>query len=509
MREYIVSLKKGINYEEFWNQIENESPDDGFVPTRRVDIVNERPGSLRSCHYELSDEEAAQLRNDPRVFAVEIPPDQRTDIEIGFLASQTSDFTKTTSDSGNFVNWGLRRVIADNNPYGTGTTATGDFTYTLTGSGVDVVIQDSGLQVDHPEFQDEFGESRVQLIDWYQESGLPGTQNVNHYRDFDGHGTHCGGIAAGKTYGWAKNARIYAVKVNGLESPSDGNTGISITDCFDVIKLWHRNKPVDPVTGLKRPTIVNMSWGYGRSFANINGGVYRGVPWTGTSRRTDLGMTGAFTGLSYRHLVRVASVDVDVEELLDEGVHVCIAAGNSSTKIDIPGGTDYNNYYNDTFNGAVYYHRGGSPFGTDALIVGNADSATYDNTFERKAASSETGPGVTLYAPGTNIMSCTSTINRFTNGAYPADNNFRICNISGTSMASPQVCGVGACYLEINPGATPAQLKNWLIQRAKTGKLFDNGNDADYTNSATILGGNNRYLYQQFNSPFVLSITRK
>ena len=45
LKEYIVSLNKGISYDEFWNQIENLSTDDGFVPTRRVDIVNNRDGS--------------------------------------------------------------------------------------------------------------------------------------------------------------------------------------------------------------------------------------------------------------------------------------------------------------------------------------------------------------------------------------------------------------------------------------------------------------------------------
>ena len=33
--------------------------------------------------------------------------------------------------------------------------------------------------------------------------------------------------------------------------------------------------------------------------------------------------------------MRVASVDTDVEELIDEGVHVCIAAGNNSFKVDV------------------------------------------------------------------------------------------------------------------------------------------------------------------------------
>ena len=132
-------------------------------------------------------------------------------------------------------------MISPTNPY-TSNTVTGDFTYTLTGEGVDVVIMDSGIQADHPEFQDANGNTRVQQIDWYAASGLTGTMSTGHYTDYDGHGTHCAGIAPGKTYGWAKNARIYAVKLAGLEGTSDPNNGIPITDAFDIIKEWHKRK---------------------------------------------------------------------------------------------------------------------------------------------------------------------------------------------------------------------------------------------------------------------------
>ena len=196
-REYIVVLNKDVNYDQFWNEMENISSTDGFVPSRRVDIVNERPGSLRSCHYSLTNEEAEILRADSRIYSVEIPPQQRDDIEIVKNITQVGDFTKTTSDSGSFINWGLRRCIDYNNPYGTSTTVSGGYDYLYDGTGVDIVIQDSGLQVDHPEFTDALGNSRVQQIDWYTASGLPGTQSANHYRDFDGHGTHCAGIRTG------------------------------------------------------------------------------------------------------------------------------------------------------------------------------------------------------------------------------------------------------------------------------------------------------------------------
>ena len=499
-KEYIVSLNKDVDYDAF-NAEMIATTGAGDIPGRSVDVANARPGSKRNTHYSLTDEEAAALRNDSRVYAVEIPPEQRDDISIGHLAVQSGspmDRTGSTADP-NRVNWGLLRCDNDTNPYTSTTPPTGfDHTYNLDGSGVDIVIQDSGIDYSHPEFTDGNGISRVQLIDWYQSSGLPGVQNANHYRDYDGHGTHCAGIAAGKNYGWAKNAHIYSVKVNGLEGSGDGGTGISISDVFDVIKEWHNNKLEDEKTGKKRPTVVNMSWGYGRNFTNV-GGTYRGVPWTGTTRDTSRGLVGVFTGAGYRHVVRVASVDVDVEELIDAGVIVCIAAGNSYQKIDVVGGVDYDNFYTDSGNNDYYYHRGGSPFSDRAMVVGNIDDNVTGG--EIRAVSSEHGPGVNILAPGTGIMSTCSTTNRFgsVEQPYPLDTNYKCMSISGTSMASPQVAGLSALYLQAYPEKTPAQVQEWLINNAATGQLNDTGLDDDYTNTFSLLGGPNRYLYNPYN----------
>jgi hypothetical protein len=64
-------------------------------------------------------------------------------------------------------------------------------------------------------------------------------------------------------------------------------------------------------------------------------------------------------------------VDTDVEELIDAGVVVCIAAGNRSHKVDISGGSDYDNYIvtNNSSSGSIYYHRGSSPYSTKAFII--------------------------------------------------------------------------------------------------------------------------------------------
>ena len=189
-REYIVTLKAGVDYEQF-NVEMIASTGAGAIPDRTVDVANARPGSKRNTHYALTEDEANTLRQDQRVDAVEIPPEQDDDIIIEPLAFQTGNFNKTTSSSGTYMNWGMRRCIERDNPYSTSSNANlNTFGYNLDGTGVDVVIQDTGIQVGHPEFNDANGVSRIKQIDWYQESGLSGSMPSGHYSDWNGHGTH-------------------------------------------------------------------------------------------------------------------------------------------------------------------------------------------------------------------------------------------------------------------------------------------------------------------------------
>ena len=501
MKQYNVALNRGVDYDAFWNDMESDT-DGGklYIPNRAVQFTNERPASLRQCWYLLTDEEAELLRADDRVYCVEIPPEHRDDIILAPSATQTGDFTKTTSSAGSFLNWGLIRASNPTNVYGTGTTTALNYEYTLDGTGVDVVIQDSGLQVDHPEFTDASGNSRVQQIDWGAFSGGGFTQNANHYRDFDGHGTHVAGTAAGKTYGWAKNARIYSVKIAGLEGSGDSGTGISPTYAFDCIKSWHIAKAGS------RPTVVNMSWGYLTFYNTVTSVTYRGTTFTDASttgnasyRQSTYGIrniSGAAYGYTHICNTRISSVDVDVQELLDAGVVVCVAAGNRSFKIDTIGGTDYNNTI-QTDTGTKYIHRGSSPHDDDAITVGNSDRVVFSSTLDQKATSSETGPGVDIYAPGTNIISACSTTNRFGASSYYNNATFRQVNISGTSMASPQVAGVSALVLQLNPSYTPAQVKSALIAES-TATIYTTGLDNDWSDTRSLQGGSQRFLHANF-----------
>lgn len=541
-KEYIVTLKDGVDYDEFWDQMESNTSGLSYVPDRIPDIVNKRPHNPRNTHYALSDAEVALLRQDPRVLGVELTLDDLPDVVLKTRMVQDSNFNQPASfyQYNNEVNWGLIRCIEKITRYrGSSNSPTQfdpflyNYNYHLDGTGVDIVIHDTGLQVDHPEFTDANGNSRVRPINWYTESGIAGTQSADHYVDYEGHGTHVAGIAAGKNFGWAKNARIYALKVANLypSNTPERATGISINDCFDVVRLWHLNKPI--VNGIRRPTIVNMSWGFSVDYSQYSGqplsGNYRGQAWseqsfdiftTPTDRHHNYGIADRYT-LPYRYV----SVDADVDLMAEAGIFICNSAGNEPYVHDLASGPDYNNYVNAPI--ARYYHKGCSPYTTYGMTVGAIDIGAYQNNsgsgypyYDRQTTFSRFGPGVNIWAPGSRIVSVTSDNNTFGNigyqdAPYQFDNNYRQITISGTSQASPQVVGVAALYLQVNPGASISEIKEFLI-KSSVDTLYDEnrswapghpGVPVPYDHPYNLYGGPNRVLNFPFASDIGLSTT--
>ena len=168
-KEYIVVVKRDVDLESFDAEL-TATTGMGPIPNRSVEIANPRIGSKRMTHWMLTDDEADVLRGDLRVLSVEIPPDQRDDIKIVRHATQQGIFYRPTDSNdtilNSHVNWGLKRSIETTNVYGSDNVvaSNGNYNYALDGTGVDVVIQDSGIQEDHPEWLS----TKDELIDTVQ-----------------------------------------------------------------------------------------------------------------------------------------------------------------------------------------------------------------------------------------------------------------------------------------------------------------------------------------------------
>ena len=74
------------------------------------------------------------------------------------------------------------------------------------GSKVDIYILDTGIRYDHVDFSGRAKYAGMDSIDELTGSRLQG-------KDCNGHGTHCAGIAGGKTHGVAKASSIYSLRV--------------------------------------------------------------------------------------------------------------------------------------------------------------------------------------------------------------------------------------------------------------------------------------------------------
>jgi subtilisin family serine protease len=185
--------------------------------------------------------------------------------------------------------------------------------------------------------------------------------------------------------------------------------------------------------------------------------------------------------------------------MIAAGIIICGSAGNYYQTIDVPGGLDYDNYYTNTSGSSTYYMRGGSPPSAPGVIcVGNV--STIADTPEEKSGSSESGPRVDIWAPGTNIVSTTSDTNDY--GAttqYPFNASYKIMSISGTSMASPNVAGIAAQLLQLHPDYTPAQIRDLIIADSTADMLYTTGSATDYANTRSLHGGPNRFAYMPYN----------
>lgn len=534
LRQYTVTLHRYEDLDAFYEDMETPGGD-LYIPDRAVDLVNRRPLS-RNTVYWLSEAEAEQIRGDARVLAVELAPEEQN-IRIEPLWSQTGTFykgsTTTNADlTGSDKNWGLLRGIQGLDQPGHGfddqRRHTATISTTLAGDNVDIVIVDGHIRPTHAEFQanaDGTGGSRVQQIDWLLYASAigktPPSSSVNnpvplvydyasyYSSDLGDHGAAVAAVAAGNTQGWARNSKIYNI------SPYNESGMVSAEDCMDYIRYWHSQKTVNPATGRTNPTVVNLSWGTYRyiNVLDITTITYRGVtysgPWTntGTTGRTYQELGFGYDGArQYRISVGdtawylkisepIAAWQADTNDLITDGIHVVVAAGNDGLVQDLPSGLDYNNAIATTsVPGGIYYNRRSGPASGNAISVASIDSSSYAPGIDYY---SNRGPAIDIAAPGSGIV---SAINRTTAIAGSvADsrglNNDRIAVASGTSFAAPQIAGILATILA-SPGHQaflPSFSKTFLTGISRTNELVD------YQAPYNLAGTPNRYgFYREY-----------
>jgi len=516
LKEYVVTAQTMTDADSIIADM--ESPDGNlYIPNRQVSVTQLRELS-RNTHFMLTDEEAVQLRTDPRVIAVEQPP-RDMGIKIVHHWAQSGNFEKSSTIDTNDKNWGLYRTTAGNTLAGWGTGAsftqtTQTVTTTSSGKNVDVVVVDAHITALHPEFSvnsDGTGGSRVNQYNWFALSSVVGISTTGAY-DYtnisSNHGTHVAGTVAGNTQGWARDANIYNMEFSYAGANSPANWELYI---FDYLRAFHKNKTVNTTTGKRNPTITNHSWGYSYGdiqLSSITSVTYRGVTTalsgTDAAKKTILEANGvpvpANTYL-YSMPYTYAALNADVADAIADGVIVVAAAGNSFWNSAYSGDQDYNNTVRSS--GFDYVHsRGSSPAVTPGVIVvGNVGSAQQ----EYKNTSSNFGNRVDVWAPGTNIVSAVYDSTAAAEFGItlvndPRNASYKLGSISGTSMASPQVCGVLACYAEQNQNLSASEALTYLITHSLKNQVGTTG--ASYNNYQWFGdNGNNRYLFYKLERP--------
>lgn len=504
LREYIVTLHRSQDLDEFYYDMETPGGD-LYIPDREVDIKLRRPDS-RNTHYMLTDEEAEQLRKDSRVLDVSLTfKDLGIVIKPMFVQTETT-WNKSSTNTGTHKNWGILRCVEglQRANWGSDNVAnqSGTVQVSTEGRNVDVIIVDGMINPAHPEYAvnaDGTGGSRVIQYNWLQHNLGSGT-GTYVYTPYTGtgaeadnnHGAHVAGTACGNTQGWARSANIYNINPYGTD-PNALNGEL----LFDYIRAFHNNKPINPATGRRNPTICNNSWGslYELAIANITNIYYRGVfvggsPYT-VAQLLNYGIYAS--GTNAYPLARSTALEADIADAIADGIIVVGAASNFYAKIDVPGGVDYDNlfvYASGGVNYGVYYHRGGAPSSAPNVVCVGSVGTTANET---KANYSMCGPRVDIYAPGSNIMSSFNSTASYGGVNDPRNSSYKIGKISGTSMASPQVTGVLACALETYPNMNQAQARQYLESYSKLGQMTDTG--GSYSDFTSLQGSTNRYLF--------------
>lgn len=327
------------------------------------------------------------------------------------------------------------------------------------GEGIVWAVLDSGIDFKHPHFKRHdnlISEGRLAPMDFTDEN--------LRFEDPFGHGTHVAGIIAGELGG--PNAKRNETKIRAYIKGRDENGDTTVEPAG-----------IEHLAGMApRCRLVNMrvldSMGRG-STSNIITALQEIQEINGHGRHllihgVNLSLGNAFEPEWFA--CGQSPLCVEVNRLVNSGVVVVVAAGNSG-------------YGSLTLEDPVDEQRIGSLRIGISLTIndpGNADLAiTVGATHRNKphiygvsyfSSKGPTGDGrlkPDLLAPGEKIISCAAGLTR---ERFKSDTGFD-CNYvedSGTSMAAPHVAGVIAAFLSVRPEfiGQPERVKEIFLSTA-------------------------------------------
>jgi hypothetical protein len=247
------------------------------------------------------------------------------------------------------------------------------------------------------------------------------------------HGTPCSGQAFGRTFGWAYNANKWFIDAYGSYG-----FGLNVDLYFDVMKIFHLNKPVNPLYGTRDPTISSNSWGfrettpstgyyYFRQDTSGSGGVAYASKPAFMAYIGSAGDSGRCKGEMLDNNLTTAG-----DELVASGVIFVVAAGNSNQKQVGSSDADFNNYwataaatplasathtaldgistcYNTTsrrgFPQQLGKYSSGGQVVYPAINIGALDDDAQSDGKERKVNYSDMGSQIDCYSPGDGTLS--------------------------------------------------------------------------------------------------------
>ena len=643
----------GTHTEKEWDELNAELTSAGhtnhFVPSREINCVDDQLHSPTRGTYLLTEQEATDLKNDPRVKFINIdykryseftpPPKelQSTRPELisryqtsiknyrEFEVSNTLAVSPNASDA-NRTGYQLYRCQQNLDPWVDGALAdnavvTTNISQYGTGRHIDVIVADEGCWIGHPEFQNNTvlvtdnvtplekpngytggnvlpGNGTCDVLDvvldgpyyidpdwfnanpatrlttrwdgtivpvesvarswWstanqrsakfanagtvsvsslYTRTNVSGNNSVRPSGADGEHGTPCGALTYGRTQGWAYNANKWMIDLY-------GSYGTGIEQGFDIQKIFHQYKPINPIFQAKDPTISSNSWGYRadknptatgngtqyythRSTTNVSYTSETGITWL-----SHMGTQG--DGGRWKSEMKINSLTAALDELIESGVIFVNASGNSNQKQVESSHPDFNNYITATNAGTLlnstFFEFGVEVYGTtnrrgfpqqggmytnDAgtriypvINIGALDD-DYKTGLEAKVSYSDRGNSIDVYAPADGTLAANKS---YTNEGSRPDTyagftyNSGIaydCAFGGTSAACPVAAGFLATVLEYNRDWDWQDIKTWLLSLDnQSGSDFYLGSEsttvasANWTDYESLEGGSAKVLYQ-------------